>query len=236
MKLGLYTGDPSLSRSYLYGLHWKNLKGYKVVLGNDDCNHRFGGNDWNLPVCSSCNESYHQIFTFDLRDKRLKEFGMEQGELPLTACLNCSSLWERQLYGIDFEKKKVVLLEVNDKEQWVQEEDLKIPVPLPMHHVKLVELNESENPIDKKSYYDLRQAAGKDYLCRLSGAPLFAESPIDIECPRCKQDMIYIASVFGEEFESDNLFPDVAFEFGEMAIYYHYCPHCQIMKVESQGA
>lgn len=34
-----------------YGKHWRDIKGYRVIEGNDGYHHYFGGQDCDLPVC-----------------------------------------------------------------------------------------------------------------------------------------------------------------------------------------
>ena len=91
---GEFTGDKEPAKSYNYGEHWKNKTGYKVLKGKGDFDHKFGGNDWNIPLCKNCNTPYHQILSLDLRDPKLKSImGICDKELPLISCLNCSSGW-----------------------------------------------------------------------------------------------------------------------------------------------
>jgi len=238
MNLEEYTGDPAQSVSYLYGSHWKGKDGYRVILGTDTYSHRFGGHDWNVPICENCKTPYHQIFTFDLRDPRFNVVEIDKGqknELPLISCLNCSSSWERQLYKLEYNKKAISVLENKDTQHWVQDDEDKIHVPLPKYDVMLVKLESNENPVDKKLYYEITNSIGSDYICRILGAPVLMQSPIDIECPVCKNDMIYISGIYSQHYSHENMFPDVEFFLGEMSLYYHLCTNCHIMKVECQG-
>ncbi|OHX31223.1 hypothetical protein BWGOE5_28650 [Bacillus mycoides] len=76
----------------LYGTHYNEMKGYRVMEGKDSYNHYFGGQDCNFPKCKLCGEKMHQILCFDLKDERLTE--LKSGELdtlPLVSCLNCAS-------------------------------------------------------------------------------------------------------------------------------------------------
>lgn len=57
------------------------------------------GQHWNLPTCKLCGEKIHQIFCFDLKDDGLRELrGGNLGKLPLVSCLNCSMVWEQQIF------------------------------------------------------------------------------------------------------------------------------------------
>lgn len=130
--LGPYTGDPTTSISYSYGPHWKGMKGYRVIEGYSKYNHRFGGESWTVPICKNCGEKYHQIFTFDLNDPRLKELKIEGlEELPLISCVNCSTAWEEQLFRVDNKKKEVKILKDKDIHGFIQEIDDRIHSPLP---------------------------------------------------------------------------------------------------------
>lgn len=107
---GPYTGNPNKSISYKFCLHWKGKLGYKVVQGKSQYNHMFGGCKWTVPKCDICGHPYHQIFTFDLNDPKLKDlkmYGIE--EIPLISCLNCSNSWETQIFRITKDKEMKLL-------------------------------------------------------------------------------------------------------------------------------
>ena len=234
---GPYTGDPKKSVSYLYGPHWKGMKGYRVVEGISDYNHRFGGEKWKVPTCKNCGEKYHQIFSFDLNDERLKELKIEGlVELPLISCLNCSTVWEPQLFKIDKNKKEVSVLINNDIHGFIQDIELRIPSPLPEVPVTLVDMKEEDIPIDETTYYEIFEIFGSEYLCRLIGAPLYIQSPIDRECPICHREMNYVATIGSQEFgKVDSLISGVDFFLGEMFLYFLFCKYCSVLKTEVQG-
>jgi len=234
--LGPYTGDPTKSASYLYGPHWDGLKGFNVVQGECAYNHRFGGETWKVPICENCKEMYHQIFTFDLNDPKLEEIRVDNlDELPLISCLNCSSSWGRQLFKIDAKNKKVEILSTEDTQRWIQDEESKIPVPLPEVKVKLIEMDYGDIPTDSDLYYNIYDSFGEKSICRLLGAPLYAQSPIDRECPICKGEMQYIASIGSQSYNSESVIDGVDFFIGEMDLYYFLCKKCMIIKTECQG-
>lgn len=61
-----------------YGEQLKGgIKGFRVIEGNDEYNHSFGGQDCEIPVCKLCGKNMHQIFCFDLKDDRLAELKAE---------------------------------------------------------------------------------------------------------------------------------------------------------------
>jgi len=165
---GPHTGDVSKSVSYTYGPHWKGIIGYRVIEGNDIYGHKFGGESWDVPTCLLCNEPIHQIFSFDLKDTRLKELGDRTiCELPLICCLNCSVSWEPQAFKINFQNRSVDTISQNYSQKWVREEADKIRYPLPEINVKLIKMVDDDIPIDEASYYKALSSFGKEYICSL---------------------------------------------------------------------
>lgn len=235
--LGPYTGDPSKSASYLYGPHWKELRGFKVVQGISMYNHRFGGNTWNVPKCENCQAPYHQIFTFDLKDSSINEMQIDGlDELPLISCVNCSTCWEPQVFKIDVTNKEVKTLSVNDTQNWIQDEEDRILSPLPEVKVKLVDMTDEDIPIDIDTYYNIFDSFGDEYICRLLGSPLYTQHPIDRECPVCKNEMKYIATIGSQIYgKKGSVIDGVDFFLGEMNLYYLLCKRCMIIKTECQG-
>lgn len=235
--LGDYTGDSSKSSSYLYGIHWSGIKGFRVVQGNSIYNHRFGGSTWTVPKCENCKEAYQQIFTFDLKDSRLKDIKINGvDELPLVSCLNCSSSWGRQVFKLDVNCKSVEIISIEDTEKWVQENDDRIPSPLPEVNVKLVDMADEDIPVDMDTYYNIFDSFGEDYICRLLGPPLYVQAPINRECPHCKREMQYIATIGSQSYGSkDSIIEGVDFFIGEMTLYYLLCKDCMIITTECQG-
>lgn len=234
--LGPYSGDPNKSASYLYGTHWNGLKGFKVIQGESNYNHRFGGETWTIPKCRNCHESYHQIFTFDLNDPKLKDIKVNGlDELPLVSCLNCSTVWEPQVLKIDVSNKKVEILNSIDTQKWKQDEELRILSPLPEVKVKLVEMDDEDIPTSSDLYYNIIDSFGEEYICRLLGAPLYIQAPIDRECPVCKKEMQYIATIGSQSYNVENIIDGVDFFIGEMNLYYLLCKECMVIKTECQG-
>lgn len=234
--LGPYTGDPCKSASYLYGLHWTGLEGFKVIQGESIYHHRFGGKTWKVPKCEICGELYHQIFTFDLNDPKLKDLKINDiNELPLISCLNCSTVWEPQVFKINAKSKEVEILNKRDTQKWTQDGDNKIPSPLPEVNVKLIEMIDEDIPTNSDLYYSILDSFGEEYICRLLGAPLYIQSPINRECPICKKEMQYIATIGSQSYDVESVIDGVDFFIGEMSLYYLLCKECMIIKTECQG-
>lgn len=237
MIWGPYTGDPDLMDSYTQGKHWKGMNGYQVVEGVGEYLHYFGGQTWELPMCPNCKKSMHQIFTFDLTDSRISELhtgGLK--ELPLISCLNCSGSWEVQLFKIDADHQTIRLLTQEDEQHWIQDSELRLPVPLPVLPMNLEQMTEEDIPFDEEHYDNALERLGTEYVCRLLGAPLYAVDPIDRECPWCKKEMLYVSTVTEESYiHKRKLIPVVDFLLGETFIYFLFCKDCLVVKTEMQG-
>lgn len=234
--LGPYSGERNKVASYLYGPHWKGMKGFKVQQGESAYNHRFGGDTWKVPRCKNCHEAYHQVFTFDLNDTQLEDIKVEGlNELPLVSCLNCSTVWEPQLFKINIADKEIEILEDKDTQKWIQDKAERIPSPLPEVSVKLVEMQEKDIPTTRDIYYEIFETFGEEYICRLLGAPLYIQSAIDRECPICKKEMQYIASIISESYDAKHIINGVEFFIGEMSLYYFLCKECRVIKTDCQG-
>lgn len=110
----------------------KERKGYRVIEGRGSYNHYFGGQDCNLPVCKLCGEKMHQILCFDLKDGRLAELkSNELNILPFVSCLNCAMVWEPQYFQLSDGGKTVQIIQQQNTEEWIMEEEYKLPVSLP---------------------------------------------------------------------------------------------------------
>lgn len=209
-----------------------NKNGYKVFFTSDvseKYRHKFGGNDWETPVCQNCSEHYHQILSLDLRDPKLHSIiGECDMQLPLISCLNCSSNWGEQIFKVDFKNKQVIRIRDDDKFQWVEAEELKLIYPLPEFTVSLEILSNEEvaNIIDD---------FGSKYFITVLGNPVYLYSGESFNkcCPICGNDMTYLASVCSDFANTLNEFD---FQFGEQWLFYFFCCHCKIMKVIGQSS
>ncbi|PHA35837.1 hypothetical protein [Bacillus wiedmannii] len=219
----------------LYGAHYDELKGYRVIEGKDSYNHYFGGEDCNLPVCKLCGENMHQILCFDLKDERIAELkSSELDILPLISCLNCAMVWEPQYFQLSDGGKIIQIIQQQNTEEWIMEEEYKLPVSLPKTTVKLINMKNDDIPIDEDSYWEAFDLFGSEYVCRLLGAPLYNDFPKDLTCPCCSKEMKYVATIT-QDIEELGLISVVDFQFGEMNIYYYLCKDCSIIKTEIQS-
>lgn len=219
----------------LYGAHCKERKGYRVIEGRGSYNHYFGGQDCNLPVCKLCGEKMHQILCFDLKDGRLAELkSNELNILPFVSCLNCAMVWEPQYFQLSDGGKTVQIIKQQNTEEWIMEEEDKLPVSLPKTTVKLINMKNEDIPTDEDSYWEAFDLFGSEYVCRLLGVPLYDDLPKDLACPTCAKEMKYVATIT-QDIEERGLISVVNFQFGEMNIYYYLCIDCSIIKTEIQN-
>ncbi|OUC02005.1 hypothetical protein BK784_10200 [Bacillus thuringiensis serovar medellin] len=203
----------------LYGAHCKERKGYRVIEGRGSYNHYFGGQDCNLPVCKLCGEKMHQILCFDLKDGRLAELkSNELNILPFVSCLNCAMVWEPQYFQLSDGGKTVQIIQQQNTEEWIMEEEYKLPVLLPKTTVKLINMKNEDIPTDEDSYWEAFDLFGSEYVCRLLGIPLYDDLPKDLACPTCAKEMKYVATIT-QDIEERGLISVVNFQFGEMNIY-----------------
>jgi hypothetical protein len=212
------------------------VRGFKVIKGHDNYHHSFGGESWNSPICPNCKTKMHLIFNFDLRDKRLES--LSNGELdniPLVSCLNCSSYWSPQIFSIDPNKKLISIIEQNDEENWVSEEEDKLPYPLPYSDMKLIELEEGDI-IKEDDYSDEFLPFGSEYVCRIMGIPLFNTDYIHKKCKKCRGNMHYVATICSEDYDSEGLVHEkFSFNFGEAFLYFYLCKTCNVLETEMQS-
>ncbi|ANV71618.1 hypothetical protein BCM43_14385 [Bacillus thuringiensis] len=219
----------------LYGAHCKERKGYRVIEGRGSYNHYFGGQDCNLPVCKLCGEKMHQILCFDLKDGRLAELkSNELNILPFVSCLNCAMVWEPQYFQLSDGGKTVQIIQQQNTEEWIMEEEYKLPVLLPKTTVKLINMKNEDIPTDEDSYWEAFDLFGSEYVCRLLGVSLYDDLPKDLACPTCAKEMKYVATIT-QDIEERGLISVVNFQFGEMNIYYYLCIDCSIIKTEIQN-
>jgi len=219
----------------LYGAHCKERKGYRVIEGRGSYNHYFGGQDCNLPVCKLCGEKMHQILCFDLKDGKLAELkSNELNILPFVSCLNCAMVWEPQYFQLSDGGKTVQIIQQQNTEEWIMEEEYKLPVLLPKTTVKLINMKNEDIPTDEDSYWEAFDLFGSEYVCRLLGVPLYDNLPKDLACPTCAKEMKYVATIT-QDIEERGLISVVDFQFGEMNIYYYLCIDCLIIKTEIQN-
>ncbi|MDZ4650212.1 hypothetical protein ORM67_06285 [Bacillus cereus] len=219
----------------LYGAHCKERKGYRVIEGRGSYNHYFGGQDCNLPVCKLCGEKMHQILCFDLKDGRLAELkSNELNILPFVSCLNCAMVWEPQYFQLSDGGKTVQIIQQQNTEEWIMEEEYKLPASLPKTTVKLINMKNEDTPTDEDSYWEAFDLFGSEYVCRLLGVLLYDDLPKDLACPTCAKEMKYAATIT-QDIEECGLISVVDFQFGEMNIYYYLCIDCLIIKTEIQN-
>ena len=198
-----------------------------AIFGKSGYGHYFGGNTWKMPICSICDEPYHQILTLDTKDEQLNWLECSLKELPLISCVNCSTCWERQFYHIDEKDRAVKMLEVATADAWQQDEKDKIGYPLPVRRLKL-------EPLECFDDEEIIESMGRDYFCKLGGKPVSLTDPIEMCCKECGRKMQYVGVLTGSDFENIELLNGVDFYFGDMFLYFYYCDACNVVGVDSQ--
>lgn len=221
--------------SELYGKQYRDITGYKLVLGDSQYGHKFGGHDWKLPNCDNCAGEYQQLIVLDLKEPGLNAIiNSEATQLPLISCLNCSSWWEYQCFKIDFLKKEISLLDAYDEFHECLPDDCKFPGVFQERKLQLTELTLEKKPIDEEQYYDLIDSLGEASICRVLGRPLFVTEYIEPVCPICSSKMNFIAQIAPTPPENTTTLDGVDFYFGEGVLYYYYCDECKTMQVFTQ--
>lgn len=139
-------------------------------------------------------------------------------------------------YTGDPDHQKIGLLNQEDEQHWIQDSELRLPIPLPTLRMNLEQMTEEDIPFDEKHYDSAFERFGTEYVCRLLGAPLYAVDPVDRECPCCKKEMLYVSTVTEESYiHKRKLIPVVDFLLGETFIYFLFCKDCLVVKTEMQG-
>ncbi|MCU4922334.1 hypothetical protein OCF68_16220 [Bacillus cereus] len=211
--------------------------GFRVICGEEESSHYFGGDTWKLPICPQCNEQAHQIFTFDLNDLRLEELKTtELRELPLINCLNCSLYEDIQNFKINIMERSIHTITQSEMFDWKYELIDKIPVPLPKYDMKLVTMENYDVPYDEDENDQAFDAMGRDYICRILGAPLYIEDSIEATCPCCSKSMSYVAMLTGEDYGNEGgLTGGITFQIGESFLYFYLCKECLIIQTSMQS-
>ncbi|CAH1225759.1 hypothetical protein PAECIP111893_05296 [Paenibacillus plantiphilus] len=212
-------------------------QGFRVVKGIDIYNHSFGGESWETPICPNCGTKLHLIFNFNLNDIRLEK--IKNGKIdriPLISCLNCSSYWSNQVFKIETQTGTVTILKQSDEENWISEEEDRLPYPLPFSKVKLENLQEIDMPTIERDTDRAFEAFGSEYVCRILGEPLFATEPIQKKCNQCNEYLEYVATICSEDYDSEGLVHEgFSFNFGASFLYFYFCKLCNILETEMQS-
>ncbi|GKU77647.1 rRNA methylase [Paenibacillus sp. L3-i20] len=213
------------------------VHGYRVTTGDDRHHHTFGSDSWKTPICPNCGTNVHFIFNFELNDNKLSTLSNDQlDSIPMVSCLNCSSYWSTQVFKIEPRTREIIILKQNDKDNWLSDEEDRLPYPLPFTKVKLEELYETDTPTGEWDSDKAFEDFGSEYICRILGEPLFATEPIQKKCYSCNEDIEYIATICSEDFDSEGLVHEgFSFNFGESFLYFYFCKFCSLLQTEMQS-
>ncbi len=78
-------------------------------------------------------------------------------------------VWEPQYFQLSDGGKTVQIIQQQNIEEWIMEEEYKLPVSLPKTTVKLINMKNEDIPIDEDSYWEAFDLFGSEYVCRLLG-------------------------------------------------------------------
>lgn len=211
----------------------KKNKGYMVIEGKGKYAHSFGGNLIKTLSCPNCGTSAHLILTFDLKDPAFDIIEARFPFLPLVSCLNCSGNWDTQYYKVN--EGYISDLHQKDEEKWVMDEEERLNSPLPMFSVNLLPLKSREvlKEVTTDEERDIVfDNLGMKYIARVFGGSLRdSDEVVPVNCPVCKKEMNYIASI-AEDATEGKLIKALPFLFGELILNFFFCNHCHIVRVE----
>lgn len=215
----------------------KGNDGFKceLIQSRQKCNHYLGGEEWDLPECKVSKNTMHQMIHLDLNDERLKDLTLVNGDsIALFSCLNCSMIWEKQMFMLDFINRKAEILKQDQKEFEILDEEDKLSNPLPFIPIALTPLKKEELPTSEESVENIFENLGTNYIGRLLGEPVLAQEELDNVCNMCHNKMTFIGLISGaNEFEGSLTNLDLFF--GEIILYFSICPDCNILMVEPQS-
>lgn len=176
------------------------------------------------------------LLDIDLRDPSLPftlPDDLQIDRLPLASYVN-SNLWEqRQNYRfyngtLLWENTRII-----ESNMYAVEDRIKSPLPSGKFH--LVEMTEYDLPINEELYWKIGdEFLGGDKFIRILGSPYWLQDPVELNCA-CERSMPYFASIGYEFFGRPGLFTETAFFFGEAALYFFCCLHCNRISVISQS-
>ncbi|SDB82360.1 hypothetical protein [Shouchella lonarensis] len=223
-------------KNVVYGSSFRKPPGYKIVFGEGEEKHYFGGDSWDLPECPICRTCMHQIITLDLGDNRLTDLREVGGnEIALFSCLNCSMCWADQFFKIDFKNRRAIIIRQCQQDKEQMEEEYRMTTPLPCIPVSLVGLKKEEYPTSEEKNDNIFSELGTTYIGRVLGKPVLAQEALNNRCCECKKEMKFVALVTGENGIEEMEEREVDLFFGEFILYFSLCITCSVMKVESQS-
>lgn len=221
-----------------YGKRWSKSKAIKLVPGISKNVHYSGGDTWNLPFCPKCQETMHLILNLNLKDYKLDFLDIKSIEdFPIVSCLNCSLMWEPQIFEIDASQKKVTLVSYQDEHDFFQDDTEKVPRVIPEKRFKLEAIPNNELPTSELNYDNAFESFGSEYFVRISDMPLCAQNFENHTCELCGDDMKHIVSITSEPFDDGDpmFFEGYKFLIGDVVLYFWLCEKCKRIQTEMQS-
>jgi hypothetical protein len=168
----------------------------------------------------------------DLRDPILAAHGIFPfDEIPLCSYLSCDAF--PQLYRIDLEARRVILLDRDEPLTEVRFPELSRP--LPEKPLRLTEMVESDYPTTEDAYWRIcDEFLGGGRFIRVVGPPLWVDSVAAITC-ESGRPMPHVCGL-GWEVDSrcSGLMDGEPVFFGESALYWFVCADCLKLGVMAQ--
>lgn len=210
--------------------------GYIAVPGvGGEYGHLFGGSSWTASVDAVHEDVPALLMVLDMTDPRLSRLDGEINALPLFSYINSDRWDERQDYRLKSDSSTVVEYACTSK-GFVQEEEDRLPVPLPETPLRLVEMDIADYPLDEDSYWRCTdEFLGGGKFIRVLGKPLWLQHPEEVVCS-CGEEEEFVAAIGNESSDGPHLLlKEEPFFIGEGVLYFFYCRNCKLVSVISQG-
>jgi hypothetical protein len=211
--------------------------GYIAVPGvRGEYAHVFGGSSWTVSADAVHEDAPALLMVLDLTDPRLAHLDAELKAIPLFSYINSDCWVERQDYKLNVHNSSVGEYAWQNATAYVQEEEDRIPVPLPETPLRLVEMEFADYALDEDSYWRCTdEFIGGGKFIRVLGKPLWLENAEAVVCG-CGKEEEFVACIGYENWDGPyRVLKNQAFFIGEGALYFFYCRNCKLVSVISQS-
>jgi hypothetical protein len=180
-----------------YGPHMVIDGGSIAEPGEDEYQHRFGGDSWRVVDPDSVFGGPTLLLTLDLADPRLAVIrtpGLD--EIPLASYLDCDANNGDQRFRIEPETRTLTMVAREKEVPKSYSEEYRFPNPLPETRLRLRPMTLGDWPIDEESHdrIENRFLGGPDFI-RVLGPPLWVEESLEgVKCT-CGKPMRYLCGL-----------------------------------------
>lgn len=200
--------------------------GWQLVPSKAHAPHRYGGEPpMTMPPCAGCGRPIRAWFTIDVAQvPELRSRVPSWSILPLVSCIDCNVWMGRHDYRIDRAQESLDLLTVGI-DTITYGEPMSEAAPIAAQFAAL----EPQPEIEDSDEEDL--AGMEDEMGPLvGGEPLWVQNAVRVFCPRCREEMVYLAAMSTTvQFE-----PTIAIN-NESGFQYHFgCDACALLSVIAQ--